>query len=256
MRAHPLLSVPGGTEPLIAVVDVLWFSTHNHVPAYGCFTILLRPTTSSRATLALLAILPGRESREFWKQAFAMLPDALQSRIVAIVADGFTGLMRLACEWGWHFQWCHVHIKLKIAELRGVRKLPGQTIRRHITHLIHRFLETADETEAVGCQEELRYWFRHPDCPRSIPARLSGVVRRGRFLRTYRMVPELNLPVSTNSAEHIHRQIRERLSRMRGMNSISALRLWISVIHRQIGSVACRGFRETIDLKSHRNFLS
>lgn len=256
MRSHPLPGLPEDTDPLIAIVDVLWFRTHNHAPAYGCFTILLRPSISSRATLALLALFPGRDSRELWERAFGRLPAPIRARIVAVVADGFTGLMGLARDWGWHFQWCHVHMKRKIAELRGVRKLPGQTIRRRVTHLVHLFLETPDEAVADRSRQELQHWFHHPDCPRSIPSRLSGIVRRGAFFRTYRRVPALNLPVSTNSAEHIHRQIRERFSRMRGTNSVRALRVWIEVLHRQIGSVACRGFQDTIDRKTHRNSMS
>ena len=256
MRCHPLPTLPDGTDSLIAVVDVLWFSTQNHTPAYGCFTIALRPVGSSRATLAVLGIFPGRESRPFWTEAFATLPPHIRARIVAVVADGFTGLIGLAREWGWHFQWCHVHMKRKISELRGVRKLPGQEIRRRVTMLIHRFLETPDEAEARACERELAQWFRHPDCPRSVSSRLSGVVRRSRFLRTYRAVPELNLPVSTNSVECVHRQIRERFGRIRGTNSVRALRLWIEVLHRHIRSVACRGFTDTIDVKTHRNSMS
>lgn len=256
LRAHPPPSLPGGREPLIAIVDVLWFRTVNHRPAFGCFTVLLRPVKASHAYLAILSLLPGRESKTDWEHTFSQLPDSVRRRIVAVIADGFTGLITLAKRYGWHFQWCHVHMKRRIAELRGVRRLPGQAIRQEVYALVYEFLETPSEKCAARCQERIKALFHDPNCPTSIVRRLSGIVKRGKYLRTYRTYPSLNLPVSTNSVEYVHRQIRERFRQMRGVNSVTTLRQWIMVIHHRIRGVTCRGYKETISAKDHRKSVS
>lgn len=233
-------------DKLIAIVDALWFRTKNHRPAYGCFVILLRPVNSNRAYPAALVLLRGRESKGRWLRTFAILPSSVRTRIIAIVADGFMGLMSLAEERGWHFQWCQVHMLRRMLELRGFRNLPGKHIRRRALQLVRTFMETPDEQEAVACQKELRQLFRNPECPHSIVTRISGVVKRGRFLRTCFAVPELNLPATTNSVERVNAFIRERFTLIRGSNSAKSLKLWIKVVRRQIDTVCCRGYRETL----------
>lgn len=237
-------------EFLIAVVDALWFKLGKHKKAYGCFVIMLRPINSQYGHIAVMTLLKGRESKHNWRKAFNKLPKHTTKRIVAIVADGFTGLMSIAEENEWHFQWCHVHIKRRMAELRGVRKIPGKIIRQQANKLIHQFLETSDNGKAEVYLKELRRLFALKECPHSLIYRLSGVLRRSRFFRSYRAVPEYNLPVSTNSVEQVNNQIRRRMNIMRGLKSTKSLRYWLSVMHKTMKPIQCRGYKETI--KNHR----
>lgn len=254
LRTHPLPQIPVA-GPLIAMADALWLQTSNHTPKYGCFGIVLRPVDAMVGYVAVLTLRTGRESKEAWESVFHLLPQPLRERIVALIADGFTGLSGIAEARGWHFQWCHVHVRRRLAELRGVRKLPGQLIRRRVERLIHVFLETEDEALAQKCQTQLRHLFALPECPPTLPARLSGVVRRSPLLRTYRRVPDLNLPTSTNSIERINAFIRERMRLTRGLNSENALRYWLHILQHQHPTILCRGFKETLS-PHHRNGVS
>ena len=200
------------TGGLIAIVDALWFKTKHHRPTYGCFSILLRPVDSKEAYLITLTLLRGKESKAYWRQVFEDLPQDVRNRVVAIVADGFTGLLSLALEYGWYFQWCQVHMLRRMLELRGFRNLPGKDIRKRVLRLMREFMETPSRQKAASCQLALARIFSDPECPRSIVTRLSGLIKRGYLLRTCFDVPELNLPMSTNSVERVNAFIRERFS--------------------------------------------
>lgn len=254
LRAHPLPPLPA-TGQLIAVADALWFQTRNHQPRYGSFGILLRPVKGTKSYLAVLTVRKGRESKTAWQKVFQLLPPGVRNRICALVADGFIGLYGIAVDQDWHFQWCHVHLKRRLAELRGLRRIPGREIRQQAVRLIHEFLETPSNDRAAACQRRLKYLFSLPECPATLPSRLSGVIRRSRLLRTYRQFPELNLPISTNSMERINAFIRERFGQLRGVNSEPAMKRWIEIIHRQHPEIQCRGYKETLE-KNHRNSVS
>lgn len=250
-REHSLPPVPRG--PLIAVLDAMWFTFRigSVSRRFTSYLILLRPVESDMATLVSLTLQSGRESTAAWQKQLSTLSEETQQRIQAIVMDGNTGMIRIAKERGWHLQWCHSHIKRKVWELRGVRKLPAREMRHTITRLVYRFLETPSDEEAQQCVEQLRSLFARSDCPLSFPKRLSGVVRRSAVLRTYRYVPELNLPVTTNSAEQVHSHIRERWSAWRGTRTPEALAYWLDIFQRDIRHVHCRGFHETLQNKNH-----
>lgn len=241
-------------KSLIAIVDALWFKLGKYKRPYTSFVVLLRPIDEEYATVALVHLIRGRESKRNWEVIFNKLPKDVQRHIVAVVSDGFVGMIAIAEQRDWNFQWCHVHIKRRMSELRGVRKLPGRGIRRRITRLLYVFLEADDEKIASRSLWEMRKLFVSPDCPRSIPPRISGVIKRNKLFRTYRTVPELNLPISTNSAENINSQIRRRLSSMRGLRSAKSLKYWLDVIHRSIKPVRCRGYKNTS--KYHRKSVS
>jgi transposase-like protein len=241
-------------KPLIAIVDAMWFKLGRRQKRYTSFAVLLRPVDEEYATLVLLDFLPGTESKENWIRVLDRIPENASKRIVALVSDGFVGLITIAEEKGWHFQWCHIHIKRRILELRGVRKIPGVRIRRRVTKLIYLFLETSNHKSAQRSLREIEKLFIHPDCPKSIPRRLSGIIKRTKYFRTYRDVPELNLPISTNSAENINSQIMSRLSSMRGLRSSKSLKFWIAVMYRSIKPVRCRGYKNTE--KYHRKSVS
>jgi len=232
-------------KSLIAVVDAMWFKLGKNKIPYTSFVVLLRPVDEEYATIALLHLIRGRESKRNWEIIFNKMPKDVQNRISAVVSDGFVGLIVIARQRDWHFQWCHVHIKRSMWELRGVRRIQGRRIRQRMTKLLYVFLETSDEKKAQHSLKEIRKLFASPDCPRTIPLRLSGIVKRNKLFRTYRTVPELNLPISTNSAENINSQIKRRLSSMRGLRSAKSLAYWLSVIHKSTKPVRCRGYTNT-----------
>ena len=241
-------------QAYIAVADAVWFNFGKSKRRYTCFVILLRPVETELGYPVVVYLRRGRESKTTWATAFSRVPGKVRSRITALVADGHTGIMHIALERGWHFQWCHAHMKRKVFELRGVRALPARLLRQEITKLVYRFLETPHEQIASACLRRLRYLFEQPQCPKSFPTRLSGVIKRGHLLRTYRAVPELNLPVTTNSVEQINNQLSGRYGAMRGLRSAKALRYWLDLISRTFKPIHCRGYLHTII--THRKSVS
>lgn len=219
---HQAPSLPDA-KTYIAVADAIWFNLGRSRQRYTCFVILLRPIETEWGYPVVVYLRRGRESRTTWAAAFSRMPGKIRRRIRALVADGHTGIMHIALERGWHFQWCQAHMKRKVFELRGVRALPARLLRQKIAGLVYRFLETSNERVASACLRRLRYLFKLPQCPKSFPSRLSGVIKRGHLLRAYRAVAELNLPVTTNSIEQINNQIRSRYGAMRGLRSAKAL---------------------------------
>lgn len=253
LRHRSLAPLPP-SGALIAVTDALWFSFGKTNKKFGCFAVLLRPIHESRAHLAALLLRSGKEGRKDWEAVFGTLPKRIRQRIVALVSDGYRGSDNLARLYGWHFQWCHAHMKRKMAELRGVRNLPGKQVRQRVTALLYTFLETPLESEAQQCLEEIITLLDSTKCPQSLKDRLRALKHKSHLFRTYRRAPELNLPVTTNSVEAVNRHIRERLSRMRGVRSPKALRYWLKVIQMEIATVQCRGYQETV--KFYRKSMS
>ena len=248
---HPPALIPPKVS-LVAVIDAFWIKHGpRHIP-YGCFIVLLRPISGDRAYLALSCLSKGKEGRLAWERVCNRLPRDIQQRIVAVVADGCRGLDNLARKRGWKFQWCHAHMKRKVFELRGFRKLPGKEIRQRVTALIYTFLQAPTEDEANRCVDELSRLMKHPDAPRSLWKRLKAVAQKPHVFRTYRSVPEFNLPVTTNSVEQVNEQFRRILRQIRGVRTIRSLRFWIRIISRTIQPISCRGYQQTI--KKHRKF--
>lgn len=241
-------------DELIVIADALWFRFGKQRKPYGCFVVLVRPVSSEFAHVAKIMVLPGKESKQTWRKVFRSLPKEARKRIVAMVADGNSGLLAVARENKWFFQWCHAHMKRKALELRGVRKLPGRDIRRKVTRIVFHLLETPNEEDVERCKKELRILFALPECPRSLPKRLIGFLKHPQLLRAYRYASELNLPVTTNSVEQVNSQIRFRYSAMRGVRSVTAFKYWITIIQKTLQTVRCRGYEET--QKNHRKSVS
>lgn len=243
LRHHPLLLIPHKND-LIAIVDGLWFTLGKR--QYTVMVILLRSVAEEVAIPAVMWLGTGGESRANWHTAFSKLPRTTQQRIVAVVADGATPLLGYARSRGWQFQWCHAHMKRKIMELRGLRALPGQQIRKQVVRHTFQFLDTPDERVASLHQHALKNLFQDSQCPPSIRKRLSGLIRRSDLLRTFARVPEYNLPTTTNSVEQVNFQLREVFSRIRGTRTRTSLRWWLRLLHHAMQPIACRGFRQTI----------
>lgn len=230
--------------PLIAIADAVWLRFHDGW--YTGFFVLLRPVDDTHAQIATLELLKGKESRELWSVVFHTIPDHIRENIVALVADGSNGLGSIAKANQWHFQRCHFHMKLKIEELRGQRNIIGRAIRHEAKRLIYRFLESKDDDEGKQFQQQLRALFRREDCPKSLPDRLGGIFRHGKHFRTYRIVPELNLPVTVNSAECVAGKIKEMWRILRGTKSPKAFCKWLMVLRRTMPPIKCLGWKETL----------
>ncbi len=243
LHHHPLPPIPHKGD-LIAIVDGLWFTLRKR--RYTVMVILIRSTQELVAIPAVMWLVAGGESRAHWHRAFSKLPRATQERIVAVVADGATPLLGYVRSRGWQFQWCHAHMKRKMMELRGLRALPGQQIRKQVMGHAFQFLDTPDERVASLHQHALQNLFQDPQCPPSIRKRLSGLIRRSELLRTFARVPAYNLPTTTNSVEQVNFQVREVFGRIRGTRTRTSLRWWLRLLHHATQPIACRGFRQTI----------
>lgn len=253
LNHHPPHHIPADV-PLVAVADALWFALGRPLRRYGCFVVLLRPLAGTHAFPALLVLRAGKEGRGDWEAAFSRLPPAVRRRIVAFVSDGWRGGDNFARLHGWRFQWCHAHMQRKMAELRGVRNLPGKLLRQEVARLLTVFLTTPEERNAERARARIHAILARPDCPASLRQRLVALRRKHHFLRTYRRVPLWNLPVTTNSVESVNNLIRDRFRAMRGVRSVRALRYWLTAIFRTLKPIACRGYQDTMN--RYRNSVS
>lgn len=241
--------------PLIALIDGLWFRYGSGRVRYCCYTILLRPIASDTAIVARMCVRRGKETRGVWESLFRRLPAAVTKRIYALVSDGFNGARYLAADRGWRFQQCQVHCKRRMAELRGVRNLPGRLIRQRVTSAVHEFLDTPDAAVAARALAEIHRLFVHPECPRTIRTRLAALRRAPQLYRTCWTHHELRLPSSTNSAECVNGAVRRMLTRVRGFTTPQQLKYWVSIFHSTMLTVMCRGVLQTVR-KKHRISVS
>lgn len=251
LRNNSLPKLPTNTK-LISIVDGIWFRLGKRKIKYCCYIILLRPINKDEAVVAVVNLRKGRESVWEWEKVFKKIPIAVRRNIVALTSDKWQGIESFYRKRGWHLQLCHTHIKRKVFELRGFRKVPARDLRQEATKTVYRFLETSSDVKADVYQDKLKRIFAHPVCPKSFPSRLSALVRKGHYFRTYRKVPELNLPVTTNCVEQINDQIKNVLSNTRGMPTIKSLKLWLDILHRKNKRVKCRGYQETLMSRSKK----
>lgn len=230
---------------LILVVDGIYFSFED--VEYVCLMILVRPVHESWARLRGLVIMQGDESKKHWEDAFEqVLTPMEEAQVKGIVADGSHGLVSLCKERGWVYQRCHFHL---LGELKnfcsGHKNHQTKKLRRNIFELVRTILNTPDEKEMKRLVKNLRRLIAHPDCPKTVKKKIRGFLKHLEKFRTCYRYPELNLPKTSNTAECVGRQIRDILSRMRGVNTLKSLEYWLDIIMRIHPEFQCNGFRNT-----------
>ena len=228
-----------GNDKLIAVVDAIWY--HVKEEFYTIYIILLRPVKSNQAVICPPIIIQGREDFNGWKQALKSLPNSLEKRIIALVCDGATSLITLARLNKWILQRCHFHL---IASVQNYLTTGPRSAQReyafYVLGIVRELLKTNDPKKIQRLQREL-WQIRLKSKSRGIRRVLGGLIKHYKDYHAYLNYPELNLPITSNSAESFIQCIRHLMYLCRGFRSYTTLNNWLTVLSLFKKTIRCNG---------------
>jgi hypothetical protein len=220
---------------LIAVADALWHRIDGRkVTAH---IILLRPVHESTAIISPPFLLFGSENRIGWERAFEKLPDAILSRIEALVCDGHAALVALGRRRGWRIQRCHFHLIANLQLYLGSRTNPRAIA---AVSLVRTLITTLDQKTASRILRHI-HAIRIHTSSRGVRRVLGGLQTHYRDFQTYLRYPKLNLPTTTNAAESCMSSIRDIMRQCRGFRSMKTMRQWLTgyLLWKQV--IQCNG---------------
>lgn len=226
---------------LIAVID--GWCTYFRKQRYVLYLILLRSVKGKKAIVMEPLLLPDWEHKDKWAYAFNQLPQSVRNRIKAVVLDGLTGLECLAQAWGLVVQRCHFHQLSALQSMRGRKwsTIKHKEFREQIYQNVVKILRTNDNKLADKLAEQTKYLLQKPACSKWFKEKVKGALRRIEFFRAYRNFPELNLPITTNSAECVCRMITETVRLTRGFSNPKSFEKWIKIQIRTMKPIQCNG---------------
>lgn len=207
--------ISGG--PLILVSDALWFQFNGK--RWTLYLAVTRPTNDNKAVILEPMFLLGRENFKDWKKFFDAIPKNIQSRIKAVVSDGFRGIDRIAAEHNWILQRCHFHLIAQLQVNRGYwKKLFDSPMREEIYQTVTKLLVARNSKQIL--EEHLISLIEKPNCPRRLKIIASEFLRHLDQFRNYLTYPDLKLPATTNSVESLNKIIRSRCKHLRTPESL------------------------------------
>lgn len=227
-------------DPLIAVADGMIEYIDKEV--HTIYFILLRPLNGIKAIIIEPFCLPGQETPDGWKQAFAHLVPRVREQIVAIVCDGHRAFAGLSDQYGWIVQRCHFHLFARIGHNASFRSATTRTglLGRIILRLARIVTTTRDPNALQEALKELEF-HKCTVRSRTFKTVLSGFLHNYEDYRTYLDYPLLYLPTTSNSAEHLIGCLRRMQYKARGFSSLPALLAWIKGWCKHQKTITCRG---------------
>jgi hypothetical protein len=235
------LALPWGD--LVLVADGLWFRFQGGL--WVLYLMALKPCRQNRATFLDPVLLPGRESRHGWMQAFATLPATLQPRIRAVVTDDLQGMTTLAAQRHWVLQLCHFHLISQLHMRRGrVRSTVGHRRRREALYqLTRRALVLPDGAAFTLVVRRLEQLVAQPLPSSRMRMVVREFLRRRHLYRAYRAYPDLDLPTTTGAVEAMGKIIRRLMHRLANVRTPQALQRWATALIRLRPNIMCNGTR-------------
>ena len=234
-----VLRLPAG--PLVLLLDGVYFRFRGK--DWVLYLMAVKPCHYNRAVFLDPLLLPGRESRRGWSQAFTTIPAQIHSRIQASVSDEISGIIGLGTAQGWIVQLCHFHLISRLQSCRGRRnrRLAGRPLREALYRLTRQALELPDGAHLETVLKELRDLVGQATELRVIRMIVREFLRRIDHFRAYRKYPELDLPSTTGSVEAMGRRVRDLMRQTRSISSPQALQLWATALIRTRPIVMCNG---------------
>lgn len=224
---------------LIAIVDAVAFSFKGR--SYTFYQVLLRSISDNIAVVMEPILMEGCETITVWKKVFNQLDDNDFNRIQVVVSDGLTGMESYVLQQGWIYQRCHFHLLKMLQTLRGKRwkNVPQKKLREDVYQLVRKLLAVSSEDEAY--QIFLKLQELSKICPVWLARRLRGCLKQWKSFRSYRIHPELHIPITTNSVECANRLIKDTIHRTRGFRNPESLQRWIILQVRNMSFIKCNG---------------
>ncbi|MFH2231789.1 MAG: hypothetical protein ABII13_01280 [Patescibacteria group bacterium] len=225
--------------PLIAVADAIWYRIRRE--KYTIYVILLRPISSSSATIRPPVVIHGHEDLDGWKKAFDSLLRMVQNRTIAMVCDGGKGLVSLAKSRKWILQRCHFHLIAAVQNYltTGPRsKNPEYAQRVH--QIVKDLLHARDPQQIATLSQDIQN-IHDNSKSKGLRRVLRGLLKDLPDYHTYHRYPGLNLPATSNSVESCIRCMRDLMSRCRGFRSKQTLIQWLTAFSLYKETIKCRG---------------
>lgn len=239
LLARPTRLLPKG--PYICVIDgfVLFFQKKPWVT----YLILVRPVQGTIAHVMEPYFEPGAETIRGWERAFASLPEAVTQRIQAVVCDGILGFDRYTQVQGWILQRCHVHILRQLQRILGTRRsnVRAKQLRLKAFRLVRTILADPDEGVVAAGVRQLAALAYGDACPHRFGLKVRGFLNAYRSFRSYLLYPDIYLPTTTNSAEHLCSKLTELVRRTRSFRNPEAYQRWVKVYLKLHPTVQCKG---------------
>lgn len=202
---------------LTLIADALWFELDGQ--RWTLYLLAVRSTTGGLAHFLDPILLPGRETGTGWSESLASMSPEIESRILALVSDGFRGLCYLAKQKSWVIQRCHFHLLAQFKVQLGFwKKLPDHPIRKEIYAMVCQLLKTKEHE--IEYSEKLYELLTAKHCPHRYREVGMEFLRRLPEFRSYLKYPELRLPHTTGCLESFNKIIRDRCKYARTPESL------------------------------------
>jgi hypothetical protein len=243
LKTIPLSDPPDGK--LISIVDGMHLCVNKiH---YTLYVILLKSINSDEAVIMEPYLLKGCESIIGWRKVFYELSEDTRNRIYAVVSDGITGMNSLCKENKWVLQRCHFHFLKTLQSLRGKRwsTVVNRDMREDIYQSAKLLLTEKDEQKVKEIYVYLQKITRLDSCPKWIGRRVRGALRQWQDFRSYLKYSELNLPITSNSAESVMRLLADVKKQNRGFNNPQSFEKWAKTQLRIKKVIKCNGKKPT-----------
>lgn len=225
---------------LIAIADAI--EIHLQEKIYTMYFILLRTIRSSQATITPSIIYPGKENYNMaWKKVFEKFLNTIQKRIIALVCDGNSGLVKFAKQHGWILQRCHFHLRHRIANyIRTGPMGKNRALACKVKKFIDDILLDTPEHKARKAVEKLQLIL--PTLrSQFLKTHLRGLTKNYKHYRSYLYFPHLHLPSTSNSVESLNSLIRNLQHRARGFSNLVSLQKWIEALCKHHEKIVCNG---------------
>jgi len=206
--------------------------------------MLLRGLGDTDAVVLPPVIIQGIENQENWRTALNTIPKRESERIRAVVSDGHVGIINFAKGHFWIIQRCHFHLLSAIQHRRSRRhtaRFPAEGM--EIWTQVKIVLETYSQEETTSALKKISL-MSLTTTSRELRSILRGFVKNYRHFRSYINYPNLNLPITSNTAESFIGRISELLHRLRGLSSCSSLEKWIEALTKYKKQIKCNGFNQ------------
>ena len=231
-KAGPLIAVG---DALVKCIEGTW---------HTWYFILVRPVDENTAIALPFYHRKGAETVRGWREAFDAVPENVLERIKALVCDGHRGLVFEAKWRYWLLQRCHFHLIARIQSRRSKWKSSQHYKEgRYLYELVKKVLTESDELKIRKYVNDLEVFSWHTSSP-DLKNCLKGFVNHYPEFRTYLAHPELNLPMTNNTAEVLIGLVEEISRRAKGFQKISIFNEWISVVLKTRGRIKCRGIHQ------------
>ncbi|MBI2591713.1 MAG: transposase [Candidatus Brennerbacteria bacterium] len=225
--------------PLILVADAFVQYIEHSWHTWYCF--LVRAVDGEDAVILSPICRKGTEVAQGWQESFSTLSDSILERTVALVCDGHNGLILEARRRHWLIQRCHFHLIARLQSKRSRwRRGFHQKEGKLIYQLVMQIIETCSDRTIKKSLEQLMDIGR-VTTSKDVRRVISGVMTNWSDYRTYQRYPELNLPITSNTAESFIGLVRNLLHRARGFRTVRSMSCWIEALVKTQKTIKCRG---------------